>query len=67
MADVVITCEERCYDAVCEGNTQPPFCHVSIGRHAYCLALLVADLLSKGGELNRAVHVINIEVSRRST
>lgn len=34
---------------------------------SYCkltdLFALLADLLSKGGELNRAVHVINIEVS----
>ena len=57
VADIVITCEERCYDAVCDGTGNLPFSSVSLTRLSSR-----ADLLTKGGEFNRPVHIINVEI-----
>jgi RNA polymerase II subunit A C-terminal domain phosphatase SSU72 len=53
VADIVITCEERCFDAVCDGMHHAPLRK---------LVLTYTDLLSRGGEFNRVVHVINVEI-----
>jgi len=55
VADIVITCEERCYDAVCDGMwyTLHPRCKYQQNRQ---------DLLNRGGEFNKPVHVINIDI-----
>ena len=57
VADVVITCEERCFDSVCEGKFLFKFslAAVRIGHE-------LSDLLAKGSQYNRVVHVINIEI-----
>lgn len=67
-ADVVITCEERCYDAVCDGElarwqtTQAilGLCTVYDGRRG-CNADS-PDLLARGGDFNKPIHVINFEI-----
>jgi RNA polymerase II subunit A C-terminal domain phosphatase SSU72 len=57
VADIVITCEERCFDAVCDGKTPCAFTRAfSQTMHIHI------DLLSRGGEFNRVVHVINVEI-----
>ena len=55
VADIVITCEERCYDAVCDGEckTLRLRCNFQPGR---------TDLLNRGGEFNKSVHIINIDI-----
>ena len=59
VADVVITCEERCFDAVCDGKYHTPLRKVNfISSHD----VSTLDLLSRGGEFNRVVHVINVEI-----
>ena len=30
VADIVITCEERCFDAVCDGQSQHPIVQISL-------------------------------------
>lgn len=57
VADVVITCEERCFDAVCDGG-----CHWDWLLKSLCVDMTLLDLLNRGGEFNKLVHVINIEI-----
>ena len=57
VADVVITCEERCFDSVCEGRLST--CNPTANE---LQANIPLDLLSKGSQYNRVVHVINIEI-----
>lgn len=55
IADIVITCEERCFDAVCDGTS-------SFVSSILELTIGVADLMNRGGEFNKPVHVINMEI-----
>lgn len=56
VADIVITCEERCFDAVCDGELPlNVWCRL-------CIQCFPLDLLNRGGDLNRPVHIINIEI-----
>jgi RNA polymerase II subunit A C-terminal domain phosphatase SSU72 len=54
LADVVITCEERCFDSVCDGAPSHPLIWL---RKSSLL-----DLLTRGGEYNRPIHVINLDI-----
>lgn len=54
IADIVITCEERCFDAVCDGMILWAALKDTINSSI--------DLLSRGGDYNRPVHIINIEI-----
>ncbi|KAL0570760.1 Proteasome subunit alpha type-2 [Marasmius crinis-equi] len=54
VVDIVITCEERCFDLVCDGR--------KILISAATFAHDGADLLTRGGEFNRPVHIINVEI-----
>jgi RNA polymerase II subunit A C-terminal domain phosphatase SSU72 len=55
LADVVITCEERCFDSVCDGIDLLPLVRWMVFDNDI-------DLLTRGGELNRSVHIINVEI-----
>lgn len=58
IADVVITCEERCFDAVCDGEPLRKTARIS----EFILSAGEQDLLGRGGDSNRSVHVINVEI-----
>jgi hypothetical protein len=55
VADVVITCEERCFDAVCDGKTQWMIPESKTDGP-------LVDLLSRGGDFNKPVHIVNMEI-----
>jgi RNA polymerase II subunit A C-terminal domain phosphatase SSU72 len=57
MFDVVITCEERCFDAVCEGVSMTDSATECMNIHAYH-----KDLMLRGGKRQRPVHVINVDI-----
>lgn len=62
--DVVITCEERCFDSVCEGTSATPVASsrlraLTASSRSMCAYL---DLLNRGGDFNRPVHIINVEI-----
>ena len=63
VAGVVITCEERCFDAVCDGQfvryhaVQVNGSYLVLTRDQH-----TTDLLAKGGEENRPIHIINMEI-----
>lgn len=57
VADIVITCEERCFDSVCDGKYDETRVESSFRlKHGH------VDLLLRGGEFNKPVHVINMEI-----
>ncbi|KAI3613110.1 phosphoprotein phosphatase [Moniliophthora roreri] len=59
VVDVVITCEERCFDAVCDGGLSSSFGDQLTNRSD---SFRSTDLLTRGGEFNRPVHIINVEI-----
>ncbi len=55
VADIVITCEERCFDAVCDGPLR-------FLVPTPCPLIPIADLMARGGDFNKPVHIINMEI-----
>lgn len=64
--DVIVTCEERCFDAVCEGNCKCTRCLELLSSFANNTSQLVTnartDLIGRGEERNLPVHIINVEI-----
>jgi RNA polymerase II subunit A C-terminal domain phosphatase SSU72 len=62
LADVVITCEERCFDAVCDGTCLHSTSSLPPALAPRADLSTSADLLARGGEFNRPIHIINFEI-----
>jgi RNA polymerase II subunit A C-terminal domain phosphatase SSU72 len=61
IADIVITFEERCFDAVCDGELFIVLTQCLVTRKLIELRVHPSDLLNRGGELNKPIHIINVE------